>query len=118
MERRYSALRTIATIYKVAGIIVLIITIISILGICATSVLGGSMFNRLSSQYGNFPSPGGTIGGILGGLIASLVSILTGGGLALTLYATGEGIYLLLAMEENTRATTVLLQRQLNPPGA
>ncbi len=118
MEKRYGALRTIATIYKVAGIIVLIITIISILGICASSVLGGSLFSRLSNQYGNFPSPGDTIGGVVGGLIASLVSILTGGGLALSLYAIGEGIYLLLAMEENTRATTVLLQRQLNPPGA
>jgi hypothetical protein len=116
MEKRYNALRTIATIYKVAGIIILILTIISILGICATSVLGGTMFNRFSRDYGYIPS--GTIGGVLGGLIASLISILTGGGLALTLYATGEGIYLLLAMEENTRATAALLQRQLNPPGA
>jgi hypothetical protein len=115
MEKRYSALRTIATIYKVAGIIVLVLTVISILGICATSVLGGSMFNRLSQDYGY--NPGGTVGGVIAGLVGSLVSILTGGGLALTLYATGEGIYLLLAMEENTRATVALLQRQLNPPG-
>ncbi len=116
MEKRYGALRTIATIYKVAGIIVLVLTIISILGICATSVLGGTALSRLSQDYGY--NPGGAIGGVIGGLIASLISILAGGGLALTLYATGEGIYLLLAMEENTRATVALLQRQLNPPTA
>jgi hypothetical protein len=55
--------------------------------------------------------PMGLFGGALGGLIASVVGIIYGGGLALTLYAAGEGISLLIALEENTRATAMYLHR-------
>jgi hypothetical protein len=38
------------------------------------------------------------------------VMIIYGGSIALTLYAMGEGIYLMLAVEENTRMTAMALQ--------
>ncbi|NMC79741.1 MAG: hypothetical protein GYA59_10310 [Chloroflexi bacterium] len=111
MEKRYVALRTIGTIYKVLGIIAAIFTILAMLGICGTSVLGGAALDRLGHQFGNDSSFGGMFGGVFGGLLMSVVILLYGGGLAVTLYALGEGVYLLLALEENTRQTVALLQR-------
>ena len=112
MEKRYRALRTIGTIYKVLAAIVAVITLLSILGLCATSILGGvgqAAFSRGSGV-------GGLFGGVLGALIFSVVGIIYGGAVALTLYAVGEGIDLLLALEENTRLTAMALQHQANPP--
>jgi hypothetical protein len=115
MEKRYRALRTIGTIYKVLAAIVAVITLLSILGLCATSILGGvgqAAFSR-GSGAGVF---GGLFGGVLGALIFSVVGIIYGGAVSLTLYAVGEGIDLLLALEENTRITAMLLQRQAGSP--
>ncbi len=112
MEKRYRALRTIGTIYKVLAAIVAAITLLSILGLCATSILGGvgqAAFSRGSGF-------GGLFGGVLGALIFSVVGIIYGGAVSLTLYAVGEGIDLLLALEENTRLTAMALQHQANPP--
>jgi len=115
MEKRYRALRTIGTIYKVLAAIVAGITLLSILGLCATSILGGvgqAAFSR-GSGFGVF---GGLFGGVLGALILSVFAIIYGGAISLTLYAFGEGIDLLLALEENTRLTAMALQHQANPP--
>ena len=114
MEKRYRALRIIGTIYKVLAAIVAGITLLSILGLCATSILGGvgqAAFSR-GNSFGLF---GGLFGGILGALIFSVLAIIYGGAVSLTLYAFGEGIDLLLALEENTRMTAMALQSQANP---
>ena len=108
MEKRYKALRIIATIYKVLGIIVLVITLLALLGICGTSLMGDTLLHEWGRGAG-MPMMRGAVGG----LIAIVVAILYGGGLAVTLYGVGEGIYLLIALEENTRATVQLLQRQV-----
>jgi hypothetical protein len=56
------------------------------------------------------------VGSALGGIIAGL-GLLIGGALSgLTLFATGEGISLLIAMEENTRATAAYLTAQARTP--
>jgi hypothetical protein len=115
MEKRYRALRVIGTIYKVLAAIVAGITLLSILGLCATSILGGlgqAAFFR-GNGFGFF---GGLFGGILGALIFSVVGIIYGGAISLTLYAFGEGIDLLLALEENTRMAAMALQHQANLP--
>jgi len=112
MEKRYKALRIIGTLYKIFGTIVGVITVLVILSICATSVLGGAGLRRFGHDMG-LPA---VFSGMLGGLILSVVAIIYGGGLAITLYAAGEAVYLLLALEENTRATAMLLQRRANPP--
>ncbi len=113
MEKKYRALRFIGSVYKILGIIVGVLTILTVLSLCATSVFGISLLGQLGQQYGyggGEALAGG--GGILIGLLMSLGAILYGGGLAVTLYALGEGIYLLIALEENTRATALLLQKQ------
>jgi hypothetical protein len=111
MEKRYTALRIIATIYKVLGIIAAAITVIVALAFCLVSAIGGG------SLYNYYPRAwSGIFGGILGGLFLGVLVILYGGGMAITFFALGEGIDLLLALEENTRATTMLLQSQVKPP--
>jgi hypothetical protein len=87
---------------------VAVITILVILGFCGTSLLGGSALGSLD----NDTRVAGLLGGVFGALILSIVALIYGGGLAITLYAAGEGVYLLLALEENTRTTASLLQRQ------
>ncbi len=124
VAKHYQALRTIGTIYKVLGVIAGVLTILLVLGFCGFSVLGGSLMSSLRNSYGygGGPSFGGAFGGLVGGLIGSIVLIIYGGAISVTLYAFGEGVYLLLALEENTRATAQLLQQQLgsksSPPTA
>lgn len=118
MEKRYKALRFIGTLYKVLGIIMLSVTVLVVIGICGMSIIGGAVFENFSREFGRDAQFTGFFGSAFGGLIFSLVVILYGGIISLTTYAFGEGIYLLLAMEENTRSSATLLQRQLSsaPP--
>ena len=84
------------------------------------SVLGGSLFDTvirsIINDYGgsnNYPTgPAGLFSGILGGIIIGGIILLYGGFIAITSYAVGEGIYLAIGIEENTRATASLLQQQ------
>lgn len=118
MEKKFKALRFAATVYKVIGIIGGVITVISALGFCLFSILGGSLMNSImnsASNYyggGNSAGPAGFLGGILGGVIVGGIILLYGGLSSITLYAFGEGIYLLIALEENSRSTALLLQPQ------
>jgi hypothetical protein len=112
MERRYHALRTIANIYRVLGYIVAVLTILSILAICGLSVISGTAFQTISQDLGVNTRASGVAGSIFGGLIVSLIVLIYGGVVAISLIAFGEGIYLLIAVEENTRKTALLLQNQ------
>lgn len=112
MEKKYTALRIIGSIYKVLGGLAGVITILAALAICVTSAFGGAALDRLSRDFGGRGGFLGTASGFVGGLLAGIAIILYGGGLSLTLFAMGEGIFLLLALEENTRATARLLQSQ------
>jgi len=115
MEKRYHALRIIATVYKVFGIITIALAFLLSSGICVSSVLGGSVLGLLTGdRYNNFSAAGGM--GLIFGLVIGFTALILYGGLGLTLYAVGEGIYLFLAMEENTRASVLWLQRQSPPP--
>jgi hypothetical protein len=118
MERRYHALRTIANIYRVLGYIVAAVTILSILAICGLSVASGTVVESISREIGINSSGAGVAGSIFGGLIVSLIVLIYGGVVAISLIAFGEGIYLLIAVEENTRKTALLLQNQpkVTPP--
>jgi len=119
MEKRYGALRIIGTIYKVLGIVAGALTIIAIIAFCATAVFGGTALGRDRSGFGSSLLPG-MMGGVLGGVVGGAIAILYLGGLAVTLYAFGEGIYLLIALVANTRATMSLLAKQLGeaPPSS
>lgn len=115
METPYRALNIISTIYKVMGAIVGAITLLVVLAICGSSVLGGAALDSLGSEFGN-GAGAGLLGGVFGGLLLSLVAILYGGVIAVTLYAIGEAIHLLLALEVNTRMTAQILKGQLAKP--
>ncbi len=117
MEKKFKALRFVGTVYKVVGIIGGVLTILGALGFCLFSILGGSLMtsilNSASNTYGGGSSgPAGFLGGILGGVIMGGIILIYGGITSITLYAFGEGIYLLIALEENTRTTALLLQQQ------
>lgn len=101
MEKRFTALRLIATIYKVIGVLIAVLGVLAFLGICAAGVLGSS--NR------SFDSPFGAAG-VVGALASGIVFLIAGALYALIFYGAGEGIYLLLALEENTRQTAQAIQ--------
>jgi hypothetical protein len=111
MERRYSALRTIGTIYKILGVIAGILTLLIALSICGASIFGMPVFNNMMHQYGG-GSVGSSFGSVFVGIVTSLFALIYGGGLTVTLYGFGEGVYLLISMEENTRATREALEKK------
>ncbi len=111
MERRYSALRTISVIYKILGLLILALTVLAALGLCLASAAGSAALGSLSQ--GNNPS---LAGGIVGGIVIAMIALLYGGFISLTLYSLGEMITLIINVEENTRATAVLLQQQRAAP--
>ena len=118
VEKRYRALRIIGSVYKVFGAMVGTLTLLAVIGILVLSVAGGAAMDKLGRDVGLDTGLIGLFSGILGGFLVSAGAIIFGGGLAVSLYASGEGVYLLLALEENTRATVTLLQRQVGsqPP--
>lgn len=120
MEKRYRALRLVGTIYKIVGAIVLILAIIGAIGICAAGVLGGVALSNFTNDLGSgINGFGPTFGGVLGGIISGLLTLIAGGIGGLTLFATGEAIYLLMDIEENTRMAAArmgLPAMPSNPP--
>ena len=110
MDKKYTVLRTLGKIYKVLGIIGGVLTILSVLGICATSVFGGVLGGGASND------PTGIVGilagGVLGGLIVGTITLIYGGAAAVTLYAFGEGIELVISLEENTRKAALALEQR------
>lgn len=103
MEERYRALRIIGMVYKVLGLLAAIATLMIVLSICATSVLGGAALGSLTREFGGGGGFGGFLSSALGGVVGVILTILYGGGFAITMYGFGEGVYLLIALEENTR---------------
>jgi len=113
MEKRFKALRIIATVYKILGFIAMVITILTVISICSTSVLGGAALDSIGNEFDDYSGFFGTFSGLVVGLIISLFIIMNGGGIALLFFSMGEGIYLLIALEENTRSTSYILSNQL-----
>ena len=102
MERRYRALRTIATIFKVLGWVILILGILGACGSSAAMVLGGS---TMMGSMGGFEG-GGDQSFIITLIMAVVVFVFTVvfvGLYALLLIAASEGISVFLDIEENTR---------------
>jgi hypothetical protein len=102
MDRRFTALRVIGTVFKVLAWFSLIL---GVLGSVGMLVLGFT----LGSQEGFLGvSVGGPLAGIAMFVVGLLIAIIS----FLSLYAIGESIYLLLAMEDSTRRSAYLLQQQ------
>jgi len=106
--KKYSALRTIATILKILGIISLVLTILGALAACLISFSVGSVFNEITRDlygYSSYDSAS-----IIGGIIGGVVIILIGGLYSLIIYGGGELIYVLIDVEQNTRETANVLR--------
>lgn len=107
MEKKFRALRTLATLYRVLGWIVLIgglllATVVVLLGVLAASrgvspLLSG--LPVLSEVTGLIEAL--FVAGLI--LVYSLIQFLV-------LYAISEAIYLALAIEQNTRETAYYLR--------
>ncbi|HKV39768.1 MAG TPA: hypothetical protein VJX67_11195 [Blastocatellia bacterium] len=101
VEKKYKALRIIATIYKVLAFVVLAICVIGGLVMLAAGIGSGA-----SRDY-NFGSVGPAA--MLSGFVGALVVIIYGVVLFVMLYGAGEFIYVFLDIEENTRLTNSML---------
>ena len=111
MEKRYGVLRFISGFYKVVGIIMGVLTLLSALGICLTSILGTSLLNGMIQSMQNSGMPVGVGGSmVVGGILAALGTLLFGALSALGTYAIGELISLLISLEQSSRTTATLLQ--------
>jgi hypothetical protein len=102
MDRRFTALRIIGTIFKILAWISLIFGLLGAIGLL---VLG---FILSSSQAFFGLDLGGPMAGIAMFVVILVISIFS----FLSLYAIGESIYLFLSIEENTRRTAFITQQQ------
>ena len=116
MERKYTLLRTIGTISKILGIIAAVFTVLGAIGACASAFMGSAVVGPYLDQLGLGLS--GQYVQIIAGIVIAVVTLLYGGSIAIALYAVGQGVHLLIDIEENTRMTLALLQSRGGPPVA
>jgi hypothetical protein len=116
MKKKYRVLRFIAFIMKALGLIVAALTILSILGVLSTGILGGAAFDRLSRDFGQDFTGLGIFTGLIWGLVATIFPIIFGGSLAMFLFAGGEALELQMDIEENTRTVAWVLQNKKVSP--
>lgn len=102
MDRRFTSLRVIGTIFKILAWISLILGLILAVGLL---ILGLT----LSGEPGLL---GLSLSGPLAGLAMFVALTITSVFGFLVLYAIGESVYLFLTIEENTRRAAILAQQQ------
>ncbi|MCS7178027.1 MAG: zinc ribbon domain-containing protein [Anaerolineae bacterium] len=107
VPRRFPILRVLSILYKVLGGIGAAITLLLTIGTCILFIAGSPGMEGLEQELGT-PLP--LVSGVIGGLILGLITLVSGGLAAMALYAAGEFIALLLALEENTRAIIASLR--------
>ena len=112
MRKKFGVLRVVAAIYRVLAWIILVIGVLGACGILAISVSPGLIGIQ------NVDLLGLGVGGVAGGLVAGLGAIFFAIIYFLLLYAFGELISLLIALEENTRLTAerLLAKPATEPP--
>jgi hypothetical protein len=110
MEKKFRILHIIGTLWKVFAWITLIGGILFAIGILLAGILGSEeiILRQFGQEPGVMPGAVGVVSGIAGFIIAAIATVIY----FLMLYAVGELIYLLLAIEENTRQTVQLMQHE------
>ena len=99
MQRRYTVLRVISFLFKLGAVILFLLALAS---------LGFTVFRLASALRGKMGlAEWAQVGG-------AFVLFLWGMGEFMVLYATGEALNVLMAVEENTRATSLRLVRLLS----
>ena len=116
MERRYTALRVIASGMKILGAMVGILTVLAVCGLIGAGFQLGTEIERWSRTLGQNQSGLGAITGLAGGLLASLLPIILGGSTSLILFAGGEALYVQIDIEENTHKMARILSQRVPQP--
>jgi len=116
MERRFRALRLVATVLKILAWIVLVVGCL----LALFAIIVGAIEGRAGVQSPLLSAVPvlGQVSGLISGLIAGVLILLGVLIQFVLLYAGGEWIELALAMEENTRETAYYLKGEsaLPPP--
>jgi hypothetical protein len=107
MKKRFGILHVIASIFKVLGIVIAVITVIAALITFIFSFSGGQLWKLIGVDVNT---------GFFAGLLVAFIILLLGGLYALVAYGYGELINLLLSLEENTRNTVALLEKSKDEP--
>ena len=102
MDRRFTALRVIGTVFKVLAWTSLILGLMGAIGALVMVFLLSGPPSLLGLDV---RSPLAAIAVFIVALIIAVFSFLS-------LYAVGESVYLILAVEENTRRTAYIVQQQ------
>lgn len=100
MEIRYKVLRLLGNLYKVGGLLIGVGTMFWVIYL-------GLHLPAATPRFGNEPGivlMTGSIGLLLASLFYGMLA-------AVTAYAFGEGIFVLLALEINTREANIYLKR-------
>jgi hypothetical protein len=108
MEKKFRVLRFIGTVYKILAWIALVGGVLFAVGSLIAMIVGGGRA-FIPHRYQEF------VPGALAGVISFLGSLLMAVLYFVMLYGVGELIFLLLAIEENTRATAHMLHGQPSP---
>ncbi len=107
MEKKYTILRVIATLYKIVGVLVGLGTILAVF----FQIIGTAAGTTFLRQYGVDLGASGPV--VV--FISAVVSLIAGALTALGIFAIGEAIYVLINLEENTRFTAILLRDRFYP---
>lgn len=106
MEKKFTVLRIIATMWKIVAWIALVVGVIVSVGVLLTGILGGTMMRQIVPVPEGASWAYGVAGGIVGFVVILIATIIY----FLLMYALGELIYLFLAIEENTRQASRQIQ--------
>lgn len=102
MKKRFQFLHVIASIFRILAIVVAGLALVVSLVTLVMAMAGGQIWNIFGMDANT---------GFFGGLLAAFLEVLVGFFYALLLYGYGEMISLMLALEENTRNTVALLEK-------
>jgi hypothetical protein len=101
MERRFTALRVTATVFKVLAWLVLFLGILSAVLVLILAITASGLLDFIDMGIGS------TLAGIAGFVVILVITIVQ----FLVLYAVGESAYLFLSIEENTRRSAYFVQQ-------
>lgn len=104
MEKRFRALRSIGTLLKILAWIVLVIAVLAAIFV-AIAGIGGSI-GMISDAVGQDVS-GLAVGGAFAAIMMGGAVLLGGVFNFIVLYAAAEAVFVILAIEENTRLTSM-----------
>ena len=113
MQKRFSVLRVTASVFKVLGIVGVIFAVITS-GLTVAAASAGPQLMTSVIGPGNYVDMGsaGFVAGLFGAVLVLAGGLIT----ALCIYAVGDLINLLLAVEENTRVAALAAVRERPSP--